>query len=331
MPTVPNEPPAATPPPEAAAGGTAANERAKAALATKKAAKSASTSTSTAVTHTTGSGVKHYTSIMDAFQDPNQKEQIAAALPRSMDVDRFARICVTVVRNNPTLGQCTVVSLLGACMQAAQLGLEPGILGQSYLVPFWNSREGAHDVQFIIGYQGYVELFHRSGKVDDIVAREVCANDEWEFAYGLTDHMRHVPAKKERGEPEVYYGLARLTSGGHNLHVMNLEEIDERRDRSRARDSGPWQTDKIPMSRKTVIRAMAPFLPKSALVAAALAADESISYSITPDMATEVAAQPYIEGDVVDSPPADPAGEPADANGEPAGETSGDGEPAPTE
>lgn len=276
-------------PPDAAAGGAAANSRAKAALAKKAAAP---TATTPAVQ--VAGGVRHYVSIMDAFQDPKQKEQIALALPRSMDIDRFARICVTVVRNNSALGQCTVVSLLGACMQAAQLGLEPGILGQSYLVPFWNSREGAHDVQFIIGYQGYVELFYRSQKVQDIVAREVCEGDEWEFEYGLpADKMRHVPALEDRGRPVCYYGLAHIAGGGHVLHVMNLQEIAARRERSRAKDSGPWQTDEIPMSKKTVIRAMSPFIPKSTEVARALAADETVAFNVMPDMASEVAAQPY--------------------------------------
>lgn len=283
-------------PPDAAAGGAAANNRAKAALAKKAAAP-----TSGAPATQPAGGVRHYTSIMDAFADPKQKEQIAAALPRSMDIDRFARICVTVVRNNNALGQCSVVSLLGACMQAAQLGLEPGILGQSYLVPFWNKNEGAHNVQFIIGYQGYVELFYRSQKVRDIVAREVCEGDVWEFAYGLpADEMRHVPAIEDRGRPICYYGLAHIAGGGHVLHVMNLQEIAGRRERSRAKDSGPWQTDEIPMSKKTVIRAMSPFIPKSTEVARALAADETIAFNVVPDMASEAAAQPYIEGDVGD-------------------------------
>lgn len=295
---------------EARQGGQRATQAAKAALA-KKAAPS---SGGTAVATQPAGGVRHYTSIMEAFEDPKQKDQIALALPRAMDIDRFARICVTVVRNNPTLGQCTVVSLLGACMQAAQLGLEPGVLGQSYLVPFYNTKERAHDVQFIIGYQGYIELFYRSGKVHDVVAREVCENDEWDFAYGITDTMRHVPAREERGRPILYYGLAHIVGGGHVLHVMNLEEIADRRERSRAKDSGPWQTDEIPMSKKTVIRAMSPYIPKSTDVARALAADETIAHNIMPDMATEVAAQPI---DVDEAPPED-GGDGADGDPGPA-------------
>ena len=77
--------------------------------------------------------------------------QFARAMPKHMDPDRLARIAMTEYRRNPVLGTCSPQSFFGALMQAAQLGLEPGLVGHSYLVPFRNKKTGTTDVQFIIG------------------------------------------------------------------------------------------------------------------------------------------------------------------------------------
>lgn len=266
----------------------------------------------------TGSGppAKKRMTLIEALNDRDQLEQIQRALPMGMDVQRFTRICLTAVRTSPQLQQCSVPSLLAACMQAAQLGLEPGILGQSYLVPFWNrhapsltdpDKSGAYDVQLIIGYQGYVELFYRSDRVVDVIAREVCENDDFEFAWGIEDHLMHRPAKKGRGDPELYYCIIRLKDGGRIVHVMNLEEIAERRARSRAQD-GPWKTDPIPMSRKTLIRAVVPFVPKTTQLRDAVAVDESIPLHIDPNMAALEVHRPDVI-DVGESEAADSGGD----------------------
>ena len=77
--------------------------------------------------------------------------QFARAMPKHMDPDRLARIAMTEYRRNPVLGTCSPQSFFGALMQAAQLGLEPGLVGHSYLVPFKNRKTGTTDVQFMIG------------------------------------------------------------------------------------------------------------------------------------------------------------------------------------
>lgn len=297
---------------DAAAGGEAANDRAKAALARSQAAESAAATIE-----------RPQKSLIELLNDPGQKEQIARALPSAMNIERFTRLCVTVVRSNAALQQCSAMSLLAACMQSAQLGLEPGVLGQAYLVPYYNNKKRMHEVQFIVGYQGYIDLFYRSGQVTSVVAREVCENDEYECVFGIQDTLRHKKARSDRGEPHTYYGLARLLNGDHVLHEMNLEAIAERRNRSRARDAGPWITDEAAMSRKTVIRAMVPFLPKTVELGQALAADESVPTTFGEHMADTLAQQAPI--DVHEADDEDPgeqgelvpagAGEPEDPAG----------------
>lgn len=253
-------------------------------------------------------------SIKDLLNDPKIKELVQSALPNGMDLARFVTVSLQAVRANPTLHQCTATSLMAACMQAAQLGLEPGVLGHSYLVPFWNKKIGAYDVQLIIGYRGYIALAYRNPQVESIVARSVRENDEFEWHYGIDDHMIHRPALEDRGAPVRYYAVVKLKSGGHVLNVMNIQEINARRARSKSADSGPWVTDYDAMATKSVVRATVPWIPMSVQLAAAYVVDESVPTQIHEDMAAELAGRP-IDVDVVDEPE-EPAPDAAPPEGE---------------
>lgn len=191
------------------------------------------------------------------------KQQIARALPNSIDAERFTRIVLTTVRTNPQLAKCDHMSILAATMLSAQLGLEPGPLGHAYLVPFKNNRTGGYEATFIVGYKGLIDLARRSGHIESIEAREVCEHDEFDYAYGLEPKLHHKPDLTDRGRPIAYYGVAKFKDGGFYFLVMSLEDINKRRQRSKASERGPWVTDFDAMARKTVIRAMAPFLPLS--------------------------------------------------------------------
>lgn len=68
--------------------------------------------------------------------------EIAKALPSVMTPDRFTRITLSALSNNPQLAECTPSSFLGAMMTAAQLGVEPNTpLGQAYLIPYKNNKK----------------------------------------------------------------------------------------------------------------------------------------------------------------------------------------------
>ena len=77
--------------------------------------------------------------------------EISKALPSHLKPERLARIVTTEIRRNPQLMQCTRESLLGALMLSAQLGLEPGPLGQVYYIPYNNRKQGVMECQFILG------------------------------------------------------------------------------------------------------------------------------------------------------------------------------------
>src|SRR5690606_29938873 len=113
------------------------------------------------------------------------KPQLAMALPKHITPDRMARIALTTIRTNPKLLECSVPSLLGAVMQAAQLGLEPGILGHCYIVPY------GREATFIIGYRGMIDLARRSGNIKSTRARCVYTRSEERRAGRERKHLDH--------------------------------------------------------------------------------------------------------------------------------------------
>ena len=199
-----------------------------------------------------------------------QTPAMAAALPKHLDADRLTRIALTEVRRNPKLGDCTSMSVLGALMQAAQLGLEPGPLGHSYLVPY------GRECQFQVGYTGLIELARRSGLIETIVAREVREGDDFEYAYGDNEHIHHVPALRGRGDIIAVYATARFTSGARISAVMSVEDVEPVRARSKAARGGPWVTDWAAMAKKTAVKQLRPWLPLSPELADAFAADGAV-------------------------------------------------------
>lgn len=213
------------------------------------------------------------------------KGQIAVALPKHLSADRMIRVAMTSVQRVPKLLDCTRESLVGAIVQASQLGLDvDGVLGHAYLVPYSNT------VQLIVGYKGLVDLARRSGQISTIYARAVYEKDRFEYSYGLDQACSHVPSLEEdRGKLTHVYAVAHLKDGGRQFEVMSRAEVEAIRKRSKAGNSGPWVTDYEEMSKKTVLRRLCKMLPASVELARAVALDEHVDAGIAQQFETPIA------------------------------------------
>lgn len=209
--------------------------------------------------------------------------RFAEVLPKHMNMERMSRIALTTIRTNPKLLECEVSSLMGAVMQAVQLGLEPGLLGHCYLLPFKNKKANKMEVQFIIGYKGMIDLARRSGHIQSIYAHAVYENDEFEYELGLHPQLKHKPSFGERGEFIGAYAVAHFKDGGHQMEFMPKSEIEKRRKRSAAANSSysPWASDYDEMAKKTVVRYMFKYLPISIEVQSQAQHDEVVRKDIT--------------------------------------------------
>jgi recombination protein RecT len=117
------------------------------------------------------------------------KSQIATALPRHLNADRMARIALTEFRKNPALADCDPMTVIASVVIAAQLGLEPGIMGQAYLVPFKGT------CTLIPGWQGYVDLVSRAGRAS-VWTGAVQSGDSFSYRYGSSPLIEHEPGDK---------------------------------------------------------------------------------------------------------------------------------------
>lgn len=207
------------------------------------------------------------------------KDQVALALPKHLTPDRLLRIALTTIRTNPKLLECSIESLLAAVMQSAQLGLEPNLLGQCYFVPYWNKRKNCNEVQFQIGYQGLIALARRSGMLVSIAASPIYENDKFKWVRGFDERLEHEPAMTHSGKAVAYYAYAILKDGGRQADLMTAEKVEDIRQRSKAKDSGPWVTDYEEMAKKTVLRRLCKLLPLSVEVMSTIKVDEEKEFA----------------------------------------------------
>lgn len=143
--------------------------------------------------------VAQFSAFLDKF-----KPQMALALPRHMNVDRMTRLALTAFSTTPALQKCSPQSIAASIMTAAQLGLEPGVNGQGYLIPYKDT------CTFVPGWKGLVDLVARSGRAT-VWTGAVRAGDEFEFQLGDAPFCRHKPGDTDDGQPFTYvYAIGRV-------------------------------------------------------------------------------------------------------------------------
>lgn len=236
------------------------------------------------------------------------KKQLALALPKNLTAERMSRIALTELRKTPDLLRTDPKSFMGAIMQSAQLGLEPGsALGQAYLVPYGNQ------CQLILGYRGMIDLARRSGQVISLNAYAVREGDEFSYCLGLHPDIQHVPASdaKRSERPITFvYAVANLKGGGCQFEVLSRAEVEAVK--AKAKSKNIWNSYFEEMAKKTVIRRLFKYLPVSieALQVANLdakkEAGEDISQEDVIDITTisEADFSDIEEGEVIEQEPA---------------------------
>lgn len=226
--------------------------------------------------------------------------EIRKALPSVISTERFTRMALSALNNNPQLMECSQMSFLAALMNAAQLGLEPNTpLGQAYLIPYKN--KGKLECQFQLGFKGMIDLIYRNENVQTIQAHCVHECDRFEYSFGLNPKLDHIPSVDEngnRGEITHVYALYKLSNGGFGFEVMSKGDIDRHAEKySKSFDSSfsPWKTDYDSMAKKTVIKKLLKYAPLKTDVIRAVNTDSSIKSELSVDMSEVVNEIAYEE------------------------------------
>ena len=219
---------------------------------------------------------------------------LAKILPKHIDPDRVIKIALNVYLQNPALQKCSWQSMLRATMQCAELGLDPSpLLGEAYFIPYENTidvkvgnewvKRKVLEVQLQTGYAGLIKLAKQTGLVADIYAVVVDKSEaEPKFdakgrlvsgfyvEQGTTRKIHHIMnfAKERTGEVHAAYGVAKMADGSDpHFEVFTLKDIERIRGKSpsyRANpNKGPWIEDFEAMAKKTMIKQVLKYIPKS--------------------------------------------------------------------
>lgn len=155
---------------------------------------------------------KTFPGMLNAF-----KSQIAAALPKHINADRMCRVALTCFRLNPQLAECSPASVFAAVIQSSQLGLEPGLNGRAYLIPYKG------ECQFVPGWKGLVELANRTGRAACWTGA-VFEGDLFEYQLGDSPYVRHVPRGEDAPEKLTHvYAVGRIK--GNDWPVIEVWPI----------------------------------------------------------------------------------------------------------
>jgi recombination protein RecT len=229
-----------------------------------------------------GAPAKSPQTVLEVFTSESFKQQVALALPKSIDVDQMMRIVQTEVRMNADLQKCTPASFMGALLKAAQSGLRPGMFGEGWIIPRWSGKLHSMEAQFQPGYMGLAQLAYRSGEVAEIHAFPVFKADHFKYQLGSDPKIEHVPDMTADHHDEdivAFYAVVKLVNGGTLMKVMRRADVDSIRDRFGPRNKGgkivgPWASDYEQMGCKTVLIQALKLAPKdSERLAAALQAE----------------------------------------------------------
>lgn len=166
---------------------------------------------------------------------------------------RFIQSAVNALTKNPALMKCDKMSFFGSLMQLAQFGLNPD--GRNaHLIPYGTT------CTLVIDYKGLVTLALRCPRVSKVEAIAVKEKDHFRLVNGEVEHIVDNPWG-DRGVAVGYYAVCQFADGVKKFEVMSKDEVDAVRERSRAKNNGPWVTDYEEMAKKTVFKRLSKWLP----------------------------------------------------------------------
>lgn len=227
------------------------------------------------------------------------RSQLAAALPRHLNPDRMARLAMTSFSQNKELAKCTPQSIFASVIVASQLGLEIGVAGQGYLVPYKGT------CTFVPGWQGYVDLVSRSGR-GSVWTGAVFEGDEFEYALGSDPFVKHRPSGESNPKKLQYtYAIGRVKdSDWPIIEVWPIERIWAHRDKHNKVGNSHYSFKHPEMyARKVPLMQVIKYMPKSIELTSAMEIDAA---------AGQGRGAEYIDGEFVVVDPEEPEAPPAD-------------------
>lgn len=231
------------------------------------------------------------------LQSPGFTAELGNALPNHVKVEKFQRVAMSAIQQNPALLNCDRKSLFASCMTAAQLGLfTDGFLGEAYLVPYKDK------VQFQPGYRGLIKLVRQSGDINSISSNVVYENDHFDYELGDNEHILHKPVLGSRGDMIFVYAIAKFKDGSVQRVVLTRADVMKIKKSSQSSGSkySPWQTFEEEMWKKTAIKRLCKLLPLNTDIQQAITISDQADIGnqatlVNDDLVVESEAEEIIE------------------------------------
>lgn len=203
---------------------------------------------------------------------------VSDVIQKKMGIAAFVEATMQLLKS-PALLECTEESILGGILKAAIFGfrLSPE-LGHCWLVP--RKVNGAIVAVFQIGYQGWMELALRSGKVESFDYKMVYEKDTFDYRQGTNAFLNYKAYSNHnnRGMKTHAWASAVMMSGRVVFDVQPIEEIERRRMSSPNGDGEIWHKHYDMMAIRMPMRYLCRLkLPKSELMQQAIEADGGYS------------------------------------------------------
>ena len=245
------------------------------------------------------------------LQDPAVKGQLERALPSFITADRFLRVVQTEVRKNPELARCSPASFMASMMTAAQLGLEIGVNGGAFLVPYKGT------CSFVPGWKGLVDLVSRTGRAT-VWTGAVFEGDEFDYALGDSPFVTHRPGDECDPERLTHvYAIGRVRGSEFPvIEVWTANRIWQHRDKYNKQGQKHYSYRNPEMyARKVPLLQVIKYLPTSTELAIALDANDQaeiapVTVTVAQPKAPRLPADSQPAADAVDATAPQPQAEP---------------------
>lgn len=207
----------------------------------------------------------------------NLGPQIKAVLPDHVPVEKFTRVVLTAINQNPDLVVADKNSLFASCLKAAQDSLLPD--GREAALVTFKNKSGGVTVQYMPMISGILKKVRQSGELKNISAQLIYKNDKFKYHVDSDgEHLTHEPDFfSERGNLIGAYAIAKTKDDAIYIEIMTMKEIESVRESSRSKNFGPWAGNfYTEMVKKTVIRRLSKRLPMSTDVETVIKRDDEL-------------------------------------------------------
>ena len=215
------------------------------------------------------------------------------ALPRDLNITRFVNNSIALLNGNETLvkfaRQYGTEQIKMGLIRGAYLGLD-AMNNEMYLVPYGST------INFMPSYVGMQKLCmkYSTRPIKTIYAKVVRDGDEFEETIVNGEpSITFKPKAFNNGKIVGAFAVCLYGDGGMVYEVMSLEELEQCRKSSKAKNSPAWNSYTQMMYRKTVLRRLAKSIP--------LDMDEKLSEAMNAGLEIETDPQKIAERETAEN------------------------------